>query len=58
MRSVYPDSDTMARFVRDITLGAEKPDGLDLIESRAWDDLAADIAETKAKGQVIDIPGE
>lgn len=53
-----PDTDTLAKWTRLIVLGAAKPHGLDDLESQAYDRLAADIRDDRAKGYTIDIPPE
>ena len=55
---VYPDTDVMTRMLKDITLGASKPGDLSPIESAAWDRLAAEVAEARAEGYIIEIPAE
>jgi hypothetical protein len=54
----HPDTDTMTRWLRDITLGASKPSDLSPMESEAYDRLAADVAAAKKRGRIIEIPPE
>jgi hypothetical protein len=56
--TVYPDADTMARFMREITLVAAKPDDLTPVESAAWDRLAAEVADITRRGHIVEIPAE
>lgn len=57
-RPTYPDTDVMTRMLMSIMDGAEKPADLSYHESATWDRLAADVADARAQGLIIEIPPE
>lgn len=56
------DSDVMARILAQVTIGIPKAEAkgftMDDEASAAWDRIEAEVAEAKAKGQIIDVPNE